>query len=85
MQLHRYDVVIVGVASKDSPDPARRFMSEFDMDYLNLFDLSGEIRSRLDLRGFPTTYVFNADGELVSTVMGGITERGLAAAIESVS
>jgi cytochrome c biogenesis protein CcmG, thiol:disulfide interchange protein DsbE len=79
------DVVIIGVASKDNVESARRFMDEFDMDYVNVFDVSGAIRSRLDLRGFPTTYVFDGDGELVSTVIGGITERALAGAIESVT
>jgi thiol-disulfide isomerase/thioredoxin len=79
------DVVVIGVASKDAVASARRFMDEFDMDYVNLFDASGDIRSRLDLRGFPTTYVFDKDGELVSTVTGGITERALAGAIESVT
>lgn len=79
------DVVIIGVASKDAIEPARRFMDEFDMDYVNVFDASGDIRSRLDLRGFPTTYVFDRDGKLVSTVMGGLTERALAGAVERVT
>lgn len=79
------DVVIIGVASKDALAPARRFMDEFDMDYVNVLDVSGDVRSRMDLRGFPTTYVFDANGELVSTVLGGLTERALAGAIESVT
>ncbi len=78
-------VVILGVASKDLYEPARRFMREFDMDYVNVFDETEEIRQRLQLTGFPTTYVFDRDGVLVSTVVGGLTERALAAAIERVS
>ena len=71
--------------SKDLAEPARRFIDEFDMDYVNLFDESSAIRRRLDLRGFPTTYVFDREGVLVSTIYGGLTERALAGAIDSVS
>ena len=78
-------VVIVGVASKDLPEPARRFMDDYDMKYVNVFDATSEIRRRLDLRGFPTTYVFDRDGVLVSTIYGGLTERALAGAIDSVT
>lgn len=78
-------VTIIGVASRDVPEAARRFMDDYDMDYVNLFDASNEIRERLDLRGFPTTYVFDRDGALVSTIYGGLTERALAGAIDSVS
>ncbi|CAN5853651.1 hypothetical protein BH18ACT2_BH18ACT2_16180 [soil metagenome] len=78
-------VVIVGVASRDTAEAAQQFMGEFDMDYVNVFDGADEIRNRLDVRGFPTTYVFDADGDLVSTVQGGITDRALAAAIEEVT
>ena len=78
-------VTIIGVASRDLPEPARQFMDEYDMQYVNLFDESNEIRRRLDLRGFPTTYVFDREGDLVSTIYGGLTERSLAAAIDSVT
>ena len=77
-------VAIVGVASKDVPAAAQRFVDDYDMRYPNVFDDSGDIRRRLDLRGFPTTYVFNRDGTLVSTLYGGLTERALAAAIDGV-
>jgi len=79
------DVVIVGVASRDTTEAAQQFMREFDMDYVNVFDGTDEIRNRLDVRGFPTTYVFDAGGDLVSTVQGGITDRALAASIEEVT
>jgi len=78
------DAVIIGVASKDALAPALRFMEEFEMDYVNVLDVDGDIRDRLDLRGFPTTYVFDAEGTLVSTMTGGLTERALAGAIERV-
>ena len=75
-------VVFVGIASRDSPQAARKFLDEVGVTYPNLFDDSGDVRRALGLRGFPTTYVFDADGLLRETVVGGITEPKLAAQLE---
>ena len=79
---HGDEVVILGVGSKDVPPNLLSFMDEFDVSYPNVFDSSGEIRARLGLRGFPTTYVFGADGKLRTTIVGGLTEQRLAAVLE---
>lgn len=79
---HGDEVVIIGVASKDVAADSVRFMDEFGVTYPNVFDGSGEIRARLGLRGFPTTYVFGADGRLRTTIVGGLTEQRLAAVLE---
>ncbi|MCZ7537216.1 MAG: hypothetical protein M5T61_15775 [Acidimicrobiia bacterium] len=52
------------------------------MSYPSLFDASGDIRADLGLRGFPTTYLFDRDGQLREAVVGGITEQRLAAQLE---
>ena len=79
---HRGKVMIIGVASKDEPSASRAFMDEFHVTYPNVFDGSGQIRERLGLRGFPTTYVFDATGRLRTTIVGGLTEQRLAAVLE---
>lgn len=79
---HSDEVTIIGVASKDVASSSRAFMNEFDVTYPNVFDTSGDIRARLGLRGFPTTYVFDADGTLRTTIVGGLTEQRLAAVLE---
>ena len=84
-EAHGDEVMILGVASKDVPANSLDFMDEFDVGYPNIFDSSGEIRSRLGLRGFPTTYVFGADGQLRTTIVGGLTEQRLAAVIGDVT
>ncbi len=84
-EAHGGEVMILGVASKDVPAKSLGFMDEFDIGYPNIFDTSGEIRSRLGLRGFPTTYVFGADGQLRTTIVGGLTEQRLAAVIEDLT
>jgi cytochrome c biogenesis protein CcmG/thiol:disulfide interchange protein DsbE len=79
---HGQEVVILGVASKDVAASSRSFMDEFGVSYPNVFDVSGDIRAMLGLRGFPTTYVFGADGKLRTTIVGGLTEQRLAAVLE---
>lgn len=74
-------LMIVGVDSKDTTGNGRAFMDEFDVSYPNVFDSSGNIRSRLRLRGFPTTYVFDSAGTLRTTIVGGLTEQRLAAVL----
>ena len=78
-------VVIIGVASKDEAGRARAFLDEFGVTYPNIFDSSGEIRGRLGLRGFPTTYVFGADGTMRTSIVGGLTEQRLASVIEDLN
>ena len=57
-------------------------LEEFGVSYPNVFDTSGEIRRALGLRGFPTTYVFDAAGNLRTTIIGGVSEQRLAAVLD---
>jgi cytochrome c biogenesis protein CcmG, thiol:disulfide interchange protein DsbE len=75
-------VVILGVASKDSPAAAADFLDEVGITYPNVFDTTGRVRQDLELRGFPTTYLFDEDGVMRDAVVGGITEPQLAAQLE---
>lgn len=75
------DVVFLGVDSRDDLKPARAFIRRYDITYPNVFDGTGMIRSRLGLRGFPTTYIFDRRGTLIASVIGGISEQALAAHI----
>lgn len=78
------DVTFVGVASKDALGDAEAFLDRYDISYTNLFDRDGSVRRRLGLRGFPTTYVFDREGALVATEVGGVSEQRLAAQLDDV-
>lgn len=78
-------VVFLGVASKDSREEAGKFLQEVDADYPSVFDPSGDVRQALGLRGFPTTYFFDAEGELVASLTGGVSEPRLAAQLEDLT
>lgn len=75
------EAVMVGLVAQDSPANAREFIGEFSLRFPNLLDMTGEITERLQMRGFPTTYVFDPDGRLSTLMFGGVTEQRLAAAI----
>lgn len=79
---YRGQVTFLGVASGDEIGASRAFLRRYGITYPNVFDASGEVRRRLELRGFPTTYVFSAGGQLLSSVVGGITEQTLATRVE---
>lgn len=72
---------MVGLVAQDSPANAREFIEEFSLRFPNLLDVTGEITERLQMRGFPTTYVFDPDGRLSTLMFGGVTEQRLVAAI----
>jgi cytochrome c biogenesis protein CcmG, thiol:disulfide interchange protein DsbE len=74
--------VVLGVASKDDPDAAKAFLTKLGLTYPSVFDTTGEIRVRLGLTAYPTTYVFSAEGVLTARVSGGISEQRLGALID---
>ncbi len=76
-------VVILGLASKDDPDAAQKFLDDFGLTYPNVFDTTGRIRVALRVSAYPTTYVFDRHGKLITTVKGGISEQRLAALIDA--
>ena len=79
------DVTVLGVDSRDTPGEAASFLDDVDVTYPNVFDRSGDIRRALDVRGFPTTYFFDAEGRLTASVVGGITEARLAAQLDALT
>lgn len=77
-------VRFLGVDAKDDAAPALAFLHRYGIRYPNVSDAGGnDIPQALSLRGFPTTYVFDSNGRLQRTVVGGISEQSLAGALES--
>lgn len=78
------EVRFLGVASQDRRPDARAFMAEFNVSYVNLFDVGNALPRRLQARGFPTTVALDARGRVQASSYGGLTEQRLAAMIQSV-
>lgn len=82
---YRGRVAFLGVASRDSRDSAAKFLDDLEVTYPSVFDGTGDVRSGLELRGFPTTYVFDAEGRLLHAIVGGVSEQQLAAQLEDLT
>lgn len=76
-------VRFLGVDAEDDWSSGRKFVARYRLPYPNLFDKEGQVPHRMLMRGFPTTYVFDREGNLIATVVGGISERTLVAQIET--
>jgi cytochrome c biogenesis protein CcmG/thiol:disulfide interchange protein DsbE len=70
-------VRFVGVDILDARDSARAFMRESDWTYPSVFDPNGSIRDGLGVIGQPATLFYDADGRLVRTWLGPLTQQAL--------
>lgn len=70
-------VQFLGVDILDSLDAARGFIAEHDLAYPSVFDPSGAIRDSLEMIGQPVTVFYNADGDVVGTYPGQLTQTAL--------
>ncbi len=76
------EVDFIGVAVADRQDPARAFLTEFDLTFDNYFDRSRAVPGSLGRTGVPITFFFDAGGNLVDAHSGVIDERTLALGID---
>jgi cytochrome c biogenesis protein CcmG, thiol:disulfide interchange protein DsbE len=78
-------VQFVGVDMLDFRDGARAFMQRYGMTYPSMFDPTNSIGLSYSLPSPPMTQFWNADGTIVSTFRGQISEDALRAGIESIA
>jgi thiol-disulfide isomerase/thioredoxin len=77
-------VQFVGVDILDARDSARAFMHESGWTYPSVFDPNGAIRDGLGILGQPATLFYDADGTLVKSWLGPLTEDALARNLEAI-
>ncbi|HEX6637914.1 MAG TPA: TlpA disulfide reductase family protein [Steroidobacteraceae bacterium] len=63
-------LVIVGVNVDASRADAERFLETTPIDFEIVFDPDGALARRYALKGMPSTFVFDRDGQLVATHLG---------------
>jgi cytochrome c biogenesis protein CcmG, thiol:disulfide interchange protein DsbE len=66
----------LGIVSDDVAANARAFAAEADLDFLHAID-DGSFDRAYDVQLLPTTYIVDANGELVATHLGPISEARL--------
>jgi cytochrome c biogenesis protein CcmG/thiol:disulfide interchange protein DsbE len=74
---------LVGVDWNDAPDNARKFIADSGWRYPVLRDPSQQVGYAYGLSGLPTTFVLNAEGQIVETLQGPQTAAKLRQALAS--
>lgn len=74
----------LGVDILDSREGARDFIATYGWDFPSVFDPGAEIRDGLGLLGQPVSLFYAADGTLVSTYTGPLSEAELEARIAEI-
>ena len=78
-------ISFVGLNMQDLRQDARDFLTDFDIDFLNIRDPSNEVARRFGVTGLPETFFISAHGRVVAHVIGVISadqlQAGRAAAV----
>jgi cytochrome c biogenesis protein CcmG/thiol:disulfide interchange protein DsbE len=74
-------VLFVGLNMQDLTEDARDFMREFGVSYLNVRDQSNPVARRWGVSGLPETFFITGRGNVVSHVIGVISEEQMRAGI----
>jgi thiol-disulfide isomerase/thioredoxin len=71
-------VAFVGVAHEDRPEPARAFVADYGLAAMpTVLDALGETARAVGVLGMPGVAFFDADGVLVGTHIGPVTQDSL--------
>ena len=88
-ELKRFDetlgdqATLVGVDWNDTADNAKNFIAKSGWQYPILRDPSQQVGNAYGLNGLPTTFVLNAEGDIVETLQGPQTAANLRQALAS--
>lgn len=75
-------VQFLGVDIQDDRGEAIAFSARYDVPYASVFDAAGEIHDALGFVGLPDTLFYGADGTLVATWTGPLTDDALRTNLE---
>lgn len=73
----RPDVLILGIAVRDSSDEARAFASEINVGYPLSIDSDGTMLKLYPILGLPTTWFISSDGRIASIRAGQLSQEEL--------
>jgi cytochrome c biogenesis protein CcmG/thiol:disulfide interchange protein DsbE len=67
-------IVFIGLDYLDQEPAAKAYLAEYGISYPNGPDLQSQAARRYGIKGVPETYFVNAEGKIVQTVIGPITD-----------
>lgn len=68
-------LMILGVNEQDSPEDARRFIADNNINFPILIDEGSLVAEQYLVRGFPTTFFVDSEGVLRAQHIGGVDEE----------
>jgi peroxiredoxin len=71
------DLVILAINEHDTPDEMQTFIDESGFTFNVLYDVDGTVHREYLVRGFPTSFLVDADGKLRIQHIGMMTETQL--------
>ncbi len=71
------EVTVLGINHQDRREAGEEMLAANDVESPTLFAPAGDVAYAIGARGLPTTAAFDADGQLVSRVVGELTESRL--------
>jgi cytochrome c biogenesis protein CcmG/thiol:disulfide interchange protein DsbE len=77
-------VQLIGVDSRDSADAAKAFVERYGITFPIAVDPAGETALQYGLPGMPETVVISGDGQVVSRIIGPVTEERLDGALRTI-
>ncbi len=77
-------VVFVGVNYRDNLAAAKTWVDRFDVPYPSIFDPSGSYADDFGFLGLPDTYIVDAQGTIVRTIVGQTDAAELSGLIDEV-
>ena len=74
---HKSDLVVLGINFDESASDVRAFVQELGLTFTILLDPGGEVQKLYKIRGYPTTYLVDADGVVRIQHIGVMTQDQL--------
>ena len=71
------DVKFIGVAVNDDPAASADFATSTGITYTIGFDTEGTVGDEYQVRGLPATYIISADGIILETIFGAVSEADI--------
>jgi peroxiredoxin len=78
-------VVIVGVDSREAPEPVQGFISDLGVTYPILLDRDGAVYDRYQVDSLPQTFIVDREGRVASARTGIVSREQVEAEIRAVA
>jgi cytochrome c biogenesis protein CcmG, thiol:disulfide interchange protein DsbE len=75
-------VVVVGVNFRDTEDAALEFLDEYNITYLNGFDVGEQVTANYNVARAPETFVIDQDGNIHKYIFGEVDATRLVPVLE---